>query len=283
MSNYTNKHSNSPYTGFPSRSPDPPSFEQMSTMVNDRSSNVAPALGQRTNYGYQHRSPSYLGQQAQLYQSLISRELNGRIEGNYSYFSPAHRNVAGNNHHIMQIQQQNHMQLLQSQQQKHHAYYQPRHVQNDTHDMSGNASQMNQSNNDQNLYKQNNLHHSENGQIQERSQSFHGQQNIQQYKESHQEQIPGSLIANYTISIISLSTSPLSGADILNIVEQRTKEVETLYLPCVDFLVICQQELRQALTVATPRNGLKMTTSKVGNLITIIFLFMFPLSTSIVN
>lgn len=266
MSNYKNKHSDNSYTGFPSRSPDPPSFEQMSTIGNNRSSNVAPALGQRTNHGYQHRSPSYLGQQAQLYQSLISRELNGRIEG-YSYVSPAHRNVAGNNYHIMQIQQQNHMQLLQSQQQKHHVYYQPRHVQNDTHDMSGNASQMNQSNNDQNRYKQSNLHHSENGQIQDRSQSSHGQQNIQQYKESHQEQIPGSLIANYTISIISLSTSPLSGTDILNIVEQRTKEVETLYLPCVDFLVICQQELRHALTAATLKNGRKMTTSKVGNIL----------------
>lgn len=268
MSNYKNKHNDSTYAGFPSRSPDPPSFEQTSTIVNERNSNVAPALGQRTNHGYQHRSSSYMGEQAQLYQSLISRELNGRIEGNYSYFSPAHRNFAGNDYHIMQIQQQNHIQqLLQSQQQKHHLYYQPHHVRYDTRDIPGSASQMNQSNNDQNLYKQNNLHHSENGQMPERSQFFHGQQIIQQHKESNQEQIPGSLLANYSISIISLSTSPLSGTDILKIVKQRTKEVETLYLPCVDFLVVCQQELRHALTAATPKNGRKMATSKVGNLI----------------
>lgn len=73
------------------------------------------------------------------------------------------------------------------------------------------------------------------------------------------------LIRNYYISITSLSTSPMSGEEIINLVKSRTTEVITTYMPCVDFLVICQQELRQALAIAQEKfGGRSMATSKVS-------------------
>jgi hypothetical protein len=242
MSKNKNVNGDDTYTGYPNRSPDPPSFEQTSTKK-------APVSGQRTNndHGYQHMAP-YMRHQAQMYHGLISHGMNGHAEGNYSYFPSPHHNMTGNHYHIITAQPQNHIQRLQTQQQKHHMYYQQlqsQALQNDSNRISGIETN----------YK------SENGQIQQTSQLLY-----EQHEESNREDKNGyernSLIENYTISIISLSTKPLSGSEILNIVKQRTKEVETSYLPCVDFLVMCQQELRHALTAVTQKNGRKMSTSK---------------------
>jgi hypothetical protein len=58
------------------------------------------------------------------------------------------------------------------------------------------------------------------------------------------------ILADFSISISSLSQEPLSGMDIVTRVEEKSLEVQTRYLPCVEFLVLCQQELRQGLTSA---------------------------------
>jgi len=50
-----------------------------------------------------------------------------------------------------------------------------------------------------------------------------------------------------------VSLEPMSGTEILQRLEERTNEVLTRYLPCVDFLVQCQQELRKGLQVATAK------------------------------
>mmetsp|Transcript_16475 Transcript_16475/g.20140 ORF Transcript_16475/g.20140 Transcript_16475/m.20140 type:complete len:897 (-) Transcript_16475:37-2727(-) len=55
----------------------------------------------------------------------------------------------------------------------------------------------------------------------------------------------------FTISISSLCQVPLSAYDIIDKVHLRSREVSTKYLPCVEFLVMCQQELRNAVAIAT--------------------------------
>jgi len=66
---------------------------------------------------------------------------------------------------------------------------------------------------------------------------------------------PEDVLADFTILISSLSMEPLSAHDVLERVENRSLEVVTRYLPCVEFLVLCQQELRNALEMATQRRG----------------------------
>lgn len=55
------------------------------------------------------------------------------------------------------------------------------------------------------------------------------------------------------LEVSGLSLEPMSGVDILHRVETRSEEVITKYLPCVDFLVQCQQELRKGLAAATTK------------------------------
>ena len=58
------------------------------------------------------------------------------------------------------------------------------------------------------------------------------------------------ILANFSMTISSLSETPLSGVDVVNRVQEKAREVQTRYLPCVEFLVLCQQELRQGISLA---------------------------------
>jgi hypothetical protein len=50
-----------------------------------------------------------------------------------------------------------------------------------------------------------------------------------------------------TVHISGINSQPLSYSDILQLIISRGTDVITKYLPCVDFLVLCQQELRKAV------------------------------------
>jgi hypothetical protein len=52
------------------------------------------------------------------------------------------------------------------------------------------------------------------------------------------------------ISVSGLSLEPLTGTEITTRLRIKTEDVVTRYLPCVDFLVACQQELRKGLASA---------------------------------
>ena len=60
------------------------------------------------------------------------------------------------------------------------------------------------------------------------------------------------VLCTFTMSVEHLTSdgSRLSAADVLDIINKRTDEVITLFLPCVEFLVQCQQELRTGLAAA---------------------------------
>lgn len=55
------------------------------------------------------------------------------------------------------------------------------------------------------------------------------------------------------MTVSGLSLEPMKGTDVLERVEARSQEVISKYLPCVDFLVQCQQELRKGLAAATSK------------------------------
>ncbi len=65
----------------------------------------------------------------------------------------------------------------------------------------------------------------------------------------------GDFFADFTINIISLSQEPLSAHEIIEKVTFRCNEVVTRFLPCVEFLVACQQELRAGLQMVVQKNG----------------------------
>jgi hypothetical protein len=56
---------------------------------------------------------------------------------------------------------------------------------------------------------------------------------------------------HFSISVSGLSLEPLKGPEMLMRLRGKMDHVVTRYLPCVDFLVQCQQELRKGLTLAT--------------------------------
>ena len=87
----------------------------------------------------------------------------------------------------------------------------------------------------------------------------------------------GDILANFSISITSLSIDPLTAYDIMQRVENRSREVVSRYLPCVEFLVLVQQELRNGLEVALRgRNGQGrcggMSTRQVSSLCILTFM-----------
>mmetsp|Transcript_4527 Transcript_4527/g.11455 ORF Transcript_4527/g.11455 Transcript_4527/m.11455 type:complete len:908 (-) Transcript_4527:2200-4923(-) len=55
------------------------------------------------------------------------------------------------------------------------------------------------------------------------------------------------------LNITNLSTKPMSGTVVIQLLQRRADEVLTRYLPCVDFLVQCQQDLRRGLQEATSK------------------------------
>lgn len=55
------------------------------------------------------------------------------------------------------------------------------------------------------------------------------------------------------VKVSGVSLEPMTGTQIVELLRKRSNEVLTRYLPCVDFLVQCQQELRKGLQVATSK------------------------------
>ena len=55
------------------------------------------------------------------------------------------------------------------------------------------------------------------------------------------------------LKVSGISLEPLSGTQVLRRVRGKTDDVVTRYLPCVEFLVTCQQELRAGLASATQK------------------------------
>jgi len=57
--------------------------------------------------------------------------------------------------------------------------------------------------------------------------------------------------------VSGISLEPMKGTAVVKRIQTRATEVTTRYLPCVDFLVQCQQELRKGLAVATRKNTIQ--------------------------
>mmetsp|Transcript_3616 Transcript_3616/g.5631 ORF Transcript_3616/g.5631 Transcript_3616/m.5631 type:complete len:766 (+) Transcript_3616:272-2569(+) len=64
---------------------------------------------------------------------------------------------------------------------------------------------------------------------------------------------PDLWLDDMKIKCPDVSLEPLSGNDVLKRVRSKTDDVVTRYLPCVEFLVMCQQELRAGLAAATQK------------------------------
>ena len=62
-----------------------------------------------------------------------------------------------------------------------------------------------------------------------------------------------AFLNDISVSVSSLSLEPMSGTDIIGTVRSSVHDVLTRYIPCVDFLVQCQQELRKGLALATQK------------------------------
>ena len=62
---------------------------------------------------------------------------------------------------------------------------------------------------------------------------------------------PDAWLETLKIKCSDLSLKELTGLEVLNRVRSKTDDVVTRYLPCVEFLVACQQELRAGLAAAT--------------------------------
>lgn len=61
------------------------------------------------------------------------------------------------------------------------------------------------------------------------------------------------LLEQISLKVSSVSLEPLSGNEVVRHIRIKTDDVTTRFLPCVDFLVNCQQELRQGLQIAQRR------------------------------
>jgi len=59
----------------------------------------------------------------------------------------------------------------------------------------------------------------------------------------------------FKLSIPSLSLTPLTGKEVVDRVSDKAEEVVTRYLPCVELLVACQQDLRAGLIQKSSRRG----------------------------
>eukprot|EP00545_Synedropsis_sp_CCMP1620_P004789 CAMPEP_0119004702 /NCGR_PEP_ID=MMETSP1176-20130426/1301_1 /TAXON_ID=265551 /ORGANISM="Synedropsis recta cf, Strain CCMP1620" /LENGTH=825 /DNA_ID=CAMNT_0006956437 /DNA_START=12 /DNA_END=2489 /DNA_ORIENTATION=+ len=64
---------------------------------------------------------------------------------------------------------------------------------------------------------------------------------------------PDQWLEGMQIKCSDVSLEPLSGTEVLKRVRSQTDNVVTRYLPCVEFLVACQQDLRAGLAAATQK------------------------------
>ena len=58
------------------------------------------------------------------------------------------------------------------------------------------------------------------------------------------------ILERISLTVTAVSLTPLSGNEVVRHIRTKTDDVITRFLPCVDFLVNCQQELRQGLAMA---------------------------------
>ncbi|GAX17833.1 hypothetical protein FisN_18Hh033 [Fistulifera solaris] len=72
-------------------------------------------------------------------------------------------------------------------------------------------------------------------------------------KSSSEEFVMPPWLNELTIPCSALSLTPLTGKEVVQRVQWCMNDVLTRYIPCVDFLVECQQSLRKGLAVATRR------------------------------
>ena len=69
------------------------------------------------------------------------------------------------------------------------------------------------------------------------------------------EQFTEPWLNEIKITVSTLSLEPLSGIEIISRLQTRMDDVITKFLPCVDFLVQCQQDLRKGLALAQRKVG----------------------------
>lgn len=62
-----------------------------------------------------------------------------------------------------------------------------------------------------------------------------------------------SFLDELTLQVPGLSLEPIPGRDVLERLRTNMNDVLTRYIPCVDFLVQCQQDLRKGLAAATSK------------------------------
>jgi hypothetical protein len=80
--------------------------------------------------------------------------------------------------------------------------------------------------------------------------NIHNHQNINNTHHTHSINSEAWL-DELQMGVPGLSLEEMAGTEILNRLRGKMDHVVTRYLPCVDFLVQCQQELRKGLTLAT--------------------------------
>ena len=80
------------------------------------------------------------------------------------------------------------------------------------------------------------------------------------------------ILERVSLTVTAVSLTPLSGNEVVRHIQTKTDDVITRFLPCVDFLVNCQQELRQGLQIAQAstqhrgrRHGAAGGRSRAGN------------------
>jgi hypothetical protein len=72
-------------------------------------------------------------------------------------------------------------------------------------------------------------------------------------------------VAEETMRIPDLSVEPMTSAQVVEMIQSRADDVTKRYLPCVDFLVSCQQDLRRGVEKHKRSTGRhKMSTSQVS-------------------
>jgi hypothetical protein len=72
------------------------------------------------------------------------------------------------------------------------------------------------------------------------------------------------ILERISLTVTAVSLAPLSGNEVVRHVRTKTDDVITRFLPCVDFLVNCQQELRQGLAVAQATQAAQQNKRKRG-------------------
>ena len=64
---------------------------------------------------------------------------------------------------------------------------------------------------------------------------------------------PDQWLEDLKVTVSGLSLEPMAATELVARVRSKTEDVVTRYLPCVDFLVACQQDLRKGLAAASQK------------------------------